>query len=130
MNCISTSIFDIFKIGPGPSSSHTIGPMRAGADFLARLAELPAGKLEQAHHIEVELFGSLALTGKGHGTDRAAAAGSSANSRKHATWSVSRHCFSIRLKFIRLLLPEKRRFLRRSQFISIRENMIILTAIH
>lgn len=75
MNCISTSIFDIFKIGPGPSSSHTIGPMRAGADFLARLAELPAGKLEQAHHIEVELFGSLALTGKGHGTDRAAAAG-------------------------------------------------------
>ena len=67
MNCISTSIFDIFKIGPGPSSSHTIGPMRAGADFLARLAELPAGKLEQAHHIEVELFGSLALTGKGHG---------------------------------------------------------------
>ena len=75
MNCISTSIFDIFKIGPGPSSSHTIGPMRAGADFLARLAELPAGKLEQAHHIEVELFGSLALTGKGHGTDRAAAPG-------------------------------------------------------
>ena len=75
MNCIDTSLFDIFKIGPGPSSSHTIGPMRAGADFLERLAALPAGKLSAAHHIEVELFGSLALTGKGHGTDRAVAAG-------------------------------------------------------
>ena len=75
MNCIATSLFDIFKIGPGPSSSHTIGPMRAGADFLKRLASLPAGQLSAAHHIEVELFGSLALTGKGHGTDRAVAAG-------------------------------------------------------
>ena len=75
MNCIATSLFDIFKIGPGPSSSHTIGPMRAGADFLKRLASLPAGQLSAAHHIEVELFGSLALTGQGHGTDRAVAAG-------------------------------------------------------
>ena len=75
MNCIGTSLFDIFKIGPGPSSSHTIGPMRAGADFLERIDALPAEKQEAAHHIEVELFGSLALTGKGHGSDRAVAAG-------------------------------------------------------
>lgn len=73
MNCISTSVFDIYKIGPGPSSSHTIGPMRAANDFLARLpGRLPA---EASGRIEVELFGSLALTGRGHGTDRAVAAG-------------------------------------------------------
>ncbi len=75
MNCIQTSLFDIFKVGPGPSSSHTIGPMKAGGDFLKRLAELPADKLDRAHHIEAELFGSLALTGKGHGTDRAVGMG-------------------------------------------------------
>ncbi|PWM78439.1 MAG: hypothetical protein DBX90_09670, partial [Lentisphaerae bacterium] len=43
MNCISTSVFDIYKVGPGPSSSHTIGPMRAANDFLKRLpGRLPA----------------------------------------------------------------------------------------
>ncbi len=58
------SIFDLFKIGIGPSSSHTIGPMRAAAAFAAALPEGVA-------RIKVELFGSLAWTGKGHGTDRA-----------------------------------------------------------
>jgi len=58
------SVFDLFKIGIGPSSSHTIGPMRAAAAFAAAL---PAG----VARIKVELFGSLAWTGKGHGTDRA-----------------------------------------------------------
>jgi L-serine dehydratase len=58
------SVFDLFKIGIGPSSSHTIGPMRAAAAFAA---SLPAG----VSRIQVELFGSLAWTGKGHGTDRA-----------------------------------------------------------
>ena len=73
MNCISTSVFDIYKVGPGPSSSHTIGPMRAANDFLKRLpGRLPA---ETSGRIEAELFGSLALTGRGHGTDRAVAAG-------------------------------------------------------
>ena len=72
MNCISTSVFDIYKVGPGPSSSHTIGPMRAANDFLKRLpGRLPA---EASGRIEAELFGSLALTGRGHGTDRAVAA--------------------------------------------------------
>ncbi len=62
------SVFELFKIGIGPSSSHTIGPMRAAAAFAAGL---PAG----VARIRVELFGSLAWTGKGHGTDRAVVLG-------------------------------------------------------
>lgn len=61
------SVFEIFKIGVGPSSSHTSGPMVSGARFRARLGRL---KLKPAH-IKVQLFGALALTGKGHGTNRA-----------------------------------------------------------
>jgi len=61
------SIFDIFKIGIGPSSSHTGGPMTAAYEFSQQVAAL-AG---QAAHVEVTLFGSLAFTGKGHGTDTA-----------------------------------------------------------
>jgi L-serine dehydratase len=58
--------FDLFKIGIGPSSSHTVGPMRAARRFLK---ELPDGSLETITKVEVELFGSLAHTGKGHATD-------------------------------------------------------------
>ena len=61
---MTSSVFDLFKIGVGPSSSHTMGPMTAAADFAGRVAD-------GAHRIEVSLFGSLALTGKGHATDRA-----------------------------------------------------------
>ena len=62
------SVFDIFKIGIGPSSSHTVGPMVAAARFLAmaRAASLP-----RTGRLTVTLHGSLAFTGKGHGTDRA-----------------------------------------------------------
>lgn len=74
-NSISTSIFDLFKVGPGPSSSHTIGPMKAAYDFVHRVAQLPKNILLTATSIEVILYGSLAATGKGHGTDRAIAAG-------------------------------------------------------
>lgn len=59
------SIFDLFSIGIGPSSSHTVGPMRAAHRFAKSL------KHKEVHRIQVEIFGSLALTGKGHGTDRA-----------------------------------------------------------
>jgi L-serine dehydratase len=72
---IRTSVFELFKIGPGPSSSHTIGPMRAGRDFLDRIRALPLDDLSGARSIEVRLFGSLSATGKGHGTDRAVLAG-------------------------------------------------------
>ena len=68
------SVFEIFKIGVGPSSSHTIGPWRAAESFLNRLTE--AGHLiTDITDIKVELFGSLAKTGKGHGTDLACVLG-------------------------------------------------------
>ncbi len=66
---MSISVFDLFTIGIGPSSSHTVGPMRAARRFAARLAE--DGRLERTARVSVELFGSLAATGRGHGTDRA-----------------------------------------------------------
>jgi L-serine dehydratase len=66
---MNTSLFDLFRVGLGPSSSHTVGPMRAAATFAARLAG--AGRLEAVERVVVELYGSLALTGRGHGTDRA-----------------------------------------------------------
>src|ERR1700746_2467291 len=61
------SVFDIFKIGIGPSSSHTLGPWKAALLFVASLKE--KNYLDQVDHVEVLLYGSLAKTGHGHGTD-------------------------------------------------------------
>ena len=61
--------FDLFKIGIGPSSSHTVGPMRAAEGFLQELTA--AGIFEQVSRVQVDLYGSLALTGHGHATDSA-----------------------------------------------------------
>ena len=61
------SVFDMFKVGVGPSSSHTMGPMVAGGRFLAHLRALPFA----VHGLRARLHGSLAFTGKGHATDRA-----------------------------------------------------------
>jgi L-serine dehydratase len=61
------SVFDIFKIGVGPSSSHTLGPWRAGQAFIRSLQD--KGLLKDLKHLKVLLYGSLAKTGKGHGTD-------------------------------------------------------------
>ncbi len=61
------SVFDIFKIGIGPSSSHTVGPMRAARRFAERLSESTA--LERTASVKAELFGSLGFTGRGHGSD-------------------------------------------------------------
>ena len=72
---ITTSVFDLFKVGPGPSSSHTIGPMKAAFDFRQRLNQLPPDMQQRADAIHVHLYGSLSATGKGHGTDRAIVAG-------------------------------------------------------
>jgi L-serine dehydratase len=72
---ITTSVFELFKIGPGPSSSHTIGPMAAAGAFAREAAGLPADLLARATGIRVHLFGSLSATGLGHGTDRAVLAG-------------------------------------------------------
>jgi hypothetical protein len=63
------SVFDLFKIGIGPSSSHTVGPMRAAKQFALRLRE--EGLLDRVRTVRVELFGSLGFTGKGHGSDTA-----------------------------------------------------------
>ena len=62
------SVFDMFSIGIGPSSSHTVGPMRAGREFCQQLKE--QGLFEQTDALKVELFGSLGQTGKGHGTGK------------------------------------------------------------
>ena len=68
-----TSLFELFKIGIGPSSSHTVGPMRAALSFAQGLSTSQA--LPTVARIQVDLYGSLALTGKGHGTDTAVIAG-------------------------------------------------------
>jgi len=66
---MSVSIFDLFKIGIGPSSSHTVGPMRAGRMFCLNLVEKEL--LEKTVQVQVALYGSLGHTGRGHGTDNA-----------------------------------------------------------
>jgi L-serine dehydratase len=66
---MAISVFNLFTIGIGPSSSHSIGPMRAARRFTDRLRA--DNKLAQCAEVEVRLYGSLALTGKGHGTDKA-----------------------------------------------------------
>ena len=72
---VMTVADEFYKVGPGPSSSHTIGPMRITYDFYQRCAKLPADQLGQATGLKVHLFGSLSATGQGHGTHRAALAG-------------------------------------------------------
>jgi L-serine dehydratase len=72
---VLTTVDEFYKVGPGPSSSHTIGPMRITYDFYQRATKLPADKLATATKLQVNLFGSLSATGKGHGTERAALAG-------------------------------------------------------
>ena len=72
---VMTTLEEFYKVGPGPSSSHTIGPMRITYDFYQRATKLPADKLAKATALKVNLFGSLSATGKGHGTERAALAG-------------------------------------------------------
>src|SRR5215211_6008123 len=66
---MAISVFDLFKIGIGPSSSHTVGPMRAARLFATGLKS--AGQLERVTRIKAELYGSLGATGKGHGSDKA-----------------------------------------------------------
>ena len=67
------SVFDLFKLGVGPSSSHTMGPMKAGALFVQELEE--RGLIDTVSRVQVNLYGSLSATGKGHGTDCASLAG-------------------------------------------------------
>ncbi|MFZ5543998.1 MAG: serine dehydratase beta chain, partial [Pseudomonadota bacterium] len=66
---MAVSAFDLFKIGIGPSSSHTVGPMRAARMFALRLQH--EGLLDRAARVQCQLYGSLGATGKGHGSDKA-----------------------------------------------------------
>lgn len=66
---MSTSVLDLFNIGIGPSSSHTVGPMKAASEFIDDLAE--AGRLKDIKRVAVKLYGSLGATGRGHGSDTA-----------------------------------------------------------
>ncbi|EPJ86872.1 MULTISPECIES: L-serine ammonia-lyase [Pseudomonas] len=70
---MAISVFDMFKIGIGPSSSHTVGPMRAAAIFSTQLREMEL--LDKVERVEVRLYGSLSATGIGHGSDRAVVIG-------------------------------------------------------
>ena len=72
---VMTTLEEFYKVGPGPSSSHTIGPMRITYDFYKRCTKLPADQLAKVTGLKVHLYGSLSATGKGHGTERAALAG-------------------------------------------------------
>ncbi|ADO68896.1 L-serine ammonia-lyase [Stigmatella aurantiaca] len=78
---MAVSVFDLFKIGIGPSSSHTVGPMRAARTFALRLQE--EGKLARLERLKVELFGSLGATGKGHGSDKAVVLGLMGETPEH-----------------------------------------------
>lgn len=72
---ITTTLTDLFKIGPGPSSSHTIAPLRIAGDFRQAMEQLPGDTVATSETIEIRLFGSLSATGRGHHTDRAILAG-------------------------------------------------------
>jgi L-serine dehydratase len=72
---VMTTLDEFYKVGPGPSSSHTIGPMRITYDFYQRCTKLPQDQLAKVTGMKVHLFGSLSATGKGHGTERASLAG-------------------------------------------------------
>lgn len=72
---VNISIFDLFKIGPGPSSSHTIGPMRAGNDFRRKMENTAPHIMQRARGLRVMFYGSLSDTGRGHGADTAILAG-------------------------------------------------------
>ena len=71
------SLFDMFKVGIGPSSSHTVGPMKAGKQFVDDLVE--KGLLDIVTRVAVDVYGSLSLTGKGHHTDIAIIMGLAGN---------------------------------------------------
>src|ERR1700739_610069 len=72
---VMTLVDEFYKVGPGPSSSHTIGPMRITYDFYQPCAKLRPAQLAQAPGLKAHLFGSLSATGKGHGTGRACLVG-------------------------------------------------------
>ncbi|MEE2043444.1 L-serine ammonia-lyase [Nocardiopsis tropica] len=93
---MAISAFDLFKIGIGPSSSHTVGPMKAARTFATGLRE--AGTADRTARVRAELYGSLALTGKGHGSDTAVVLGLMGHTPEQireellVIWTAMRQC--------------------------------------
>jgi len=119
---VTTSLFDLYKIGVGPSSSHTMGPMRAACRFARELE--PRGVLHRVARVQTELFGSLALTGLGHATDRAVLLGLSGNepaaidpAAMEATVAAVRTARRIKICWLRVIpfVEERDLLFRRSQ---------------
>ncbi len=119
---MTTSLFDLYKIGVGPSSSHTMGPMRAACRFARELE--PRGVLHRVARVQTELFGSLALTGLGHATDRAVLLGLSGNepaaidpAAMEATVAAVRTARRIKICWLRVIpfVEERDLLFRRSQ---------------
>lgn len=94
------SVFDMFRVGIGPSSSHTVGPMRAGLAFATELATLPAPS-----RIHIDLFGSLGATGRGHNTDRAVLLGLAGYSPESVSIDTVESLLPTIARTGRLLLP-------------------------
>jgi len=103
---MSLSTFDLFKIGIGPSSSHTVGPMSAAARFAAGLKQ--DGLLDATERVRVELYGSLGATGKGHGSDKAVMLGLEGEQPQQVdTTRIPERLAAIRQNAILRLLGEK-----------------------
>ncbi|MFG6159357.1 L-serine ammonia-lyase [Halomonas sp. 1390] len=99
---MAISVFDLFKIGIGPSSSHTVGPMQAAYDFVQALKRQEL--LERVARIEVHLHGSLSATGKGHGTDRAIIMGLMGERPQHIDPAIVSPCIEELLESQALML--------------------------
>ncbi len=99
---ITTSIFELFKAGPGPSSSHTIAPMRAALEFRAQLDDLPPERKRRAVAVRVRLFGSLSATMHGHGTDKAILTGLLGYDPAHCPDSLPAEIFDLPPEELRL----------------------------
>ncbi|WP_275287836.1 L-serine ammonia-lyase [Halomonas elongata] len=99
---MAISVFDLFKIGIGPSSSHTVGPMQAAHDFVQALRGRDL--LERVARIEIHLHGSLSATGKGHGTDRATIMGLMGERPDHIDPAIVSPCIEELLESQTLLL--------------------------
>ena len=89
---VMTVLDEFYKVGPGPSSSHTIGPMRITYDFYQRCTKLPADQLAKATGLKVHLFGSLSATGKATAPNAPRSPGSSARSRPPSIRCSSTRC--------------------------------------
>lgn len=93
---MSNSVFELFTIGIGPSSSHTVGPMKIAKEFVTIAQE--RNVLEKCHTLKIELFGSLGATGKGHNSDRAIVFGLMGESPTHINIEIAQERYNDVLK--------------------------------